>query len=225
MDRKQIEAEHVIPRYLAGQLSAAEDAAFEQFALQNPDIYRDIERILRFREGLAVLQDQKKLDPLLRPRRASSYMRFAAAAVVLLVVCGALVWYRARENPAVVLATTANVFMPKGTPLIGTYVLVRSRDAREEMNLQLPPQRGVIQLRVLPSAINSEGLVASLVRLEHDGRRETVGTLHGLKSAPDLYVTIYVDSVGLAGGDYEISLAPEAPSGGADTDRFVLRVR
>ena len=58
MDRLQIDAEHVIARYLAGQLSAAEENGFEEYAAGHPEIFREIESTLRMKEGLAVLRDR-----------------------------------------------------------------------------------------------------------------------------------------------------------------------
>ena len=228
MDRKQIDSEHVIPRYLAGQLNAAEDAAFEEFAARNPDIYRDVERVLKLKEGLAVLQAQQKLDSLLRVRRSRPYLQLAAAAAVVLIVCGALLWFRLREAPRVILAAATADFVrndAKHLPLIGSYVLIRSRNLHDSADLQLPQPRGVAQLRVLPSSTGGESYAASLMRLTPNGQREVLGSVTGLKVAADLYVTLYVDSVGLSSGDYEISLAPEqTQSSSAERDRFVLRV-
>ena len=47
MDRLQIDAEHVIARYLAGQLSRAEEDGFEDYAASHPEIFREVESTLR----------------------------------------------------------------------------------------------------------------------------------------------------------------------------------
>ncbi len=56
MDRKQIEDEHIVARYLADQLSPAEAEAFEAYYTQHPSMVREIEYALRLKEGLATLR-------------------------------------------------------------------------------------------------------------------------------------------------------------------------
>src|ERR1700722_4712654 len=55
MDTPRIDAEHMVARYLAGQLSAADEVSFDRYAADHPEILRDIESTLRLKEGLAVL--------------------------------------------------------------------------------------------------------------------------------------------------------------------------
>jgi hypothetical protein len=227
-DRGQIEAQLMIPRLLAGQLSAAEESAFDEFAREHPEIYRDVERALRFKEGLAALRDQGKLHSLVRTRSWRSYIHLAAAAVVLLA-CGTLVWTRFREPTPVVLASATADFVrssARTAPLVGSYILARSREATSPIDLELPARRGITQLRLLPSSSTDQHYNARLIRLASTDGRQLIGELHGLAlSRMDLYVTVYIDSSNLPPGDYEVSLEPQsATSVDAHQDRFILRL-
>jgi hypothetical protein len=228
MDRKQIDTENLVPLYLAGRLSAADEAAFESFASQHPEIYQDVERVLRLKEGLAVLRDQRKLDSLLRTRSWRSYIHLAAAAVLLLA-CGTLVWTHLREAPPVVLAAATADFArsPATTaPLVGSYILARTRNATPAIDLELPAHRGIAQLRLLPSNPTDQHYTARLTRLVPGDGHQLVGELIGLvPSSLDLYVTLYLDSSNLTAGDYEVSLDSQpTPSASAQHDRFTLRL-
>ena len=228
MDREQIDAQHIIPRLLAGQLSAAEEAAFEEFAFRHPEIYRDVERVFQFKEGMAVLRDQRKLDSVVRTRSWRSYIHLAAAAVLLLA-CGALVLTRFREAPPVVLAAATADFArsPATTaPLVGSYILARSRNLTPAIDLELPARRGIAQLRLLPSNPTDQHYTARLTRLVPGDGHQLVGELTGLApSSLDLYITFYLDSSNLPSGDYEVSLDPQpAPPASSQHDRFTLRL-
>ncbi len=227
MDREQIDTQHIIPRLLAGQLTAAEEAAFDDFALRCPEIYREVEQAFRFKEGLAVLRDQRELDNLVRSR---SWRPLAAAAAILLLACGALLWthFRAARQPVVLAAAPADfMHSPARTvPLVGTYILARSRNPTGSIDLELPARRGIVQLRLLPSNPGDQRYAAHLTRLPANGRSQLVSELSGLvASSLDLYVTLYIDSSNLPAGDYEISLDPQpAPSVNTPPDRFILRL-
>lgn len=227
MDLEQINTEHLVPRYLAGQLTAADEAAFEAFAAEHPEVYRDVERVLRLKEGLAILQDRKQLAPLVQSRSWRSYLPLAAAAVILLS-CGVLLWTRHRQAPPMILAAaTADFAQPssKSSPLVGSYVLLRSRDASTTAPIELPAQRGIVQLRILPATLGDPPYTARLIRLSPQGPQDSVGETTGLlASRTDLYVTVYVDTTTLTSGEYEIVLAPKTASADNNRDHFKLRI-
>jgi hypothetical protein len=211
MDRAQIDSLHVIPRLLAGQLTAAEEAAFDEFAARNPEIYREVEQALRFKEGLKVLRDQGKLDYLLRSRPRRLRVPVAAAASVLLLACGALLWTRFHAAPPRAPSATITAFVPRGskqTPFLGTYILTHARNATRSVDLELPARRGIVQLRLLPSNPHgSDSLNARLSRVTAEGDTHLIGEAAGLTaSSADLYVNVYIDLSNLPQGDYEIAL-------------------
>ena len=86
MDRHTIDQQHIIARYLAGQLSTAESAAFEAHYTSHPEVVREIERTLRLKEGLAVLRDRGELDALLQQRNYWRPAMGLAAGIAVLVI-------------------------------------------------------------------------------------------------------------------------------------------
>src|SRR5690349_13906761 len=127
MDRHTIDQQHIIARYLAGQLDAVTSAEFEAHYAQHPEVVREIERTLRLREGLAVLEESGELDALLHRR---SYWRPAmglAAGIAVLVV-GVWLWI-GQMSVAPLVGTVTALTDTHGKPLhvANTYVLVRTR--------------------------------------------------------------------------------------------------
>src|SRR5512138_3501948 len=93
MDRKQIEAEHIVARYLADQLSPAQAEEFEAYYTQHPSMVREIEHALRLKEGLATLRDRGQLDALLKARRWRWALPLSIAAAVAGAALGTWTWF------------------------------------------------------------------------------------------------------------------------------------
>jgi hypothetical protein len=69
MDRKKIQDEQIVERYLAGKLALAEEQAFEEAYLADPGLLEEVKLAERLREGLADLPDpQRAALPAQRPR-------------------------------------------------------------------------------------------------------------------------------------------------------------
>jgi len=64
VDRDQIDGEQIIERYLANQLSPTVVQDFEAHYAKHPRVVRDIELVLRLKEGLATLADRGEFDGL-----------------------------------------------------------------------------------------------------------------------------------------------------------------
>jgi hypothetical protein len=110
---------------------------------------------------------------------------------------------------------------------VGSYILARSRNSTQAVDLELSARRGIAKLRLLPSNPDSnQSYTAHLTRLIPGGGRQPLGEVSGLvASSADLYVTLYVDSSSLPDGDYELSLdAQKTPAASAQRDRFTLRL-
>lgn len=52
MDRKYIEANHILERYVSGQLPVDEAEAFEVYCLEHPDVAEELEYVRAMKEGL-----------------------------------------------------------------------------------------------------------------------------------------------------------------------------
>src|ERR1700688_2739021 len=230
MESTQIDARHVIPLYLAGQLPAKERDAFERVLSEQPELRDQIEQILRFKEGLARLHDRGELDALMRAHARRRWLPYAAAASVAIVTLGGLLWSQVSSRAPAFLALSPQGFAIHGhaaPSILGSYVLARERGGAPRTELKAPQVPGAIELRVLPSTLSTD--VHYSVRVSgigDSGNGRIIGRIDAGSVAPDGYLTIYLDSQQLTPGDYEVSLAPSATSAtAANSDRFVIRVR
>lgn len=227
MEPTQADTAQAVPRYLAGQMTAEEAAAFEDAYARDPQLVAEIERVLRMKEGLAVLRDRGELDSLLRrPPQPRWWVGLAAAAAVAAVVVG-VNWYRhgpgeSQQSAVPVLSLAAS----SALPLVHSYTLVRIRAAAPPIDIPASPQPGAIELRILPSSVAPAGGYAVRLTQVQGSARNPIGRADSVTPAADRYVRVYIDQSHLPRGDYEISVAPEAAGlDSTQTDRFALRVR
>ena len=227
MDPTRIDAEQLIPRYLAGQLSTAESRDLEAYWTQHPEIVKELEYTLRLKEGLAILRSRGELEPLLRRRSSPRWLMGAAAALLLLSV-GFWGW---RRPPLHAPAMAASRFELVGgdrdvLPVGGHYVLARDRGAAAAVSVQLPHERNVIELQVLPSDFAAgRPYWIDLARVDASGRRTVLRALDDVPAAEDRYVTVFVDSARLIPGRYELSLGAEPRVPGGGSDQFSLQMK
>lgn len=228
MERSQIDAAHVIPRYLAGQLSTEEASAFEEAYSRDPELVAEIERVLRIKEGLASLRDHDELSSLLRPApRRPSWSGLATAAAVAVLAIG-LSWHelrRSRDSTALATAVLSSSHSSR-LPVLRSYMLAHTREATPALVVPLSARAGVIELRVLPSLPATQApYVVRLTRLE-GSTRKAIAQIDSLAAGSDRYVSIYLDQRQLSAGDYEISLTPaQGTADSQDIERFTLRVK
>jgi hypothetical protein len=226
MDRHTIDNQHIIARYLAGQLDAVDSAAFEAHYAKNPDVVREIERTLRLKEGLAVLEEKGELDALLHRR---TYWRPAmglAAGIAVLVV-GVWLWI-GQMTVAPIVATVAALTDTQGKPLhiASTHMLVRTRGPAQIVEIPLPQQRSAIELQMIPSSRPESGRYRVLLgQLDAANAVAPVAETHATANSADGFVTTYLDSGRLARTRYVIELVPEGAAPGTPSDRFVVEVR
>jgi hypothetical protein len=226
MERQHIDDEHMVARYLAGQLDEAESTAFEARYAQDPAIVKDLERTLRLKEGLAILKERGELESLLRSRPAWQPALALAAGLAVLVI-GVLLWVGRAVTP--IAGTIAALTEHRGSPLrvANTYVLARTRGPAPSMAVALPKEPAAIELRMIPSSRPQDGAFhIVLSQLDAANVAAPVGDTRAAASSEDGFVTAYIDSASLSLGRYLIELQPEHPAApGTPTDRFILDVR
>jgi hypothetical protein len=228
MERQRIDDEHIVARYLAGQLSEADATEFEAHYAQDPAVVRDIERTLRLKEGLAILSERGQLDALLRTRRPMWQPALALAAGLAVLVVGVLLWAGGTTLRPIGSTLTA-LAKHEGSPLrvANTYVLARTRSASTDIPIALPRDASAIELRMIPSARpKSGGFRIVLSQIDAANATAPLGDTNAVASSDDGFVTVYLDSTKLVRGRYVIELQPEHPEGpGTPADRFILDVR
>jgi hypothetical protein len=227
MDRKQIEEEHIVARYLADQLSPAEAEAFEAYYTQHPSMVREIEYTLRLKEGLATLRDRQQLDGLMKARRWRWALPLSIAAAIAGTALGTWTWYGSSGAP--VAAGSIEELFHNGQatlPLGGKYMLVRVRSSQSApLAIALPQEHSALELQVLPAG----GATAAPYRLvlqqqRADGKPKPVAEVAGLVPGPDGLVAAWLDSERIERGQYTVELASEAGDSAAPAERFVIEL-
>jgi len=226
MDRQRIENEHIVARYLAGDLNAADAAAFEDYFTRHPEVVDDIESTLRLREGLAVLQERGELERLMRaPSRWT--LTAATAAALAVLALGGWLWVNRTTSPPVIASAVWNLTGENGGPpaVASTHILARMRGAGP---VELPlPERGALELRMMPSTRMPEARFrVMLARWGEANQKTPIGQTQALPDPQDGLVTAYVDAARLQAGVYEIELLPETiDEERTAADRFVIRLQ
>lgn len=228
MDRQTLENQHLVARYVAGQLDEAESAAFEAHYAQDADTVHDIERMLRFKEGLAVLQDRGELDALVRGR---NYWRpgLGIAAGIAALAIGAWVWMGQAHTVSPIVSTIAALNEGHAQPLrvASTHMLVRTRSMSSVIRVPLPAEPSAIELRIFPSSRPANGDFRVLLgQLDAANAVAPVAETRAVASTADGFVTAWLDSAKLSRGRYAIDLVPAAGAAPEEPlDRFIIDVR
>ena len=227
MDRKQIEDEHIVARYLADQLTPAEALAFEAYYTEHPSMVREIEQTLRLKEGLATLRDRQQLDGLMRAKRWRWAMPLSIAAGLTVLIVGAWTWRGSVGGIPVAhslddLVAEANAPLPLG----GKYLLVRVRGVDAALEIPLPRERSALELQMLPTAGSAGAPYRFEISKLGDGTNsQRVGGTGGLSPGADGLVTAVLDSARLQPGRYSVELTPAQADATAPADRFVIELR
>lgn len=228
MDRKQIEDEHIVARYLADQLSPGEAEAFEAYYTQHPSMVREIEYTLRLKEGLATLRDRQQLDGLMKARRVRWALPLSVAAAIAGAALGTWTWYGSTVAPPIAAGTLEALLENGGAtlPMGGKYMLVRVRSAETApLAIPLPAQASALELQVLPAG----GATAAPYRLVLQKQRanekpKPVAEVAGLVPGPDGLVAAWLDSERIERGQYTVELTSERGESAAPAERFLIEL-
>jgi hypothetical protein len=230
MDRQRIEDDNVVERYLAGQLDERQAREFEAHYAQDPETVRAIERVLRLKEGLAVLRERGELDALLRERSFAAYWKpaLALAAGIAVLMVGVWLWI-GYSTMSPIAATLAELTDSRGQPIhtSSTHVLVKMRGPATILDIPLPAERSAIELRMIPSARPSNGafrVELDKVDPKQNNRVVPLGETRARAGAEDGVVVAYLDSAKLTPGEIRVQLSP-AESGAGSADVFIIHLR
>lgn len=219
----------VASRYLAGQLSAAEQEAYEQHFIENPDVVQELEATARMKVGLANLRDTGQIESVLRdaPRQVRRNSLLALAASVAIAALGIVLWRgTAQVGEAILFTSSSRLTDRAGQPLAlgGQYALLRTRASDHDAVVQLPSEPSAIELRVRPESQASE-FRATLAAIRADGSVTQVAAVDGLRAETDRFVRLYVDSSQLSPGPYLLVLsATKHEPGDVATSSFRIKV-
>jgi hypothetical protein len=219
-------------RYLADQLTEAERIAYEARLVEDPEMVAELEATARLKIGLHRLRRTGELAELLHEGpRFSRSVSIALAASVAAAVIGIAIWRPALESRQTALLASSVGALKDQTghtlPLRATQSMFRARAEAYDATIVLPPTRGAIEIRVLPSkVVESARYEASLSRIRDDDTGQHVTALENLQpSADDGFVSVYADTASLTPGRYRLVLTRQAAGKAAvETDAFVIKV-
>jgi hypothetical protein len=214
---ERVEIEAFTRRYFAGQLSEVEANELESRMLENPDIAREADLTRRMRAGLGELQRSGRLEPLMRSEPPSRLrVQFAAAAAVMVVVVGSLVYFTRPTPSTTILATSIEALRP-GVSVSGTYLVAKLRSGDASITIPLPRPPEAVRLNILPAMPTSTGRYR--VELQQAGASagsEPLAAVAGVVGDQGL-VSVLIDTSHLKPGRYVLTLTPSgkqtAPTG------------
>ncbi|MEP7245138.1 MAG: hypothetical protein ABI885_15880 [Gammaproteobacteria bacterium] len=220
----------VANRYLTGQLSDAERAAFEAELGSNPAALAELEATARLKVGLAKLRERGDLTRELQ--RAPSYrlsMVLALAATLTAVVIGVSLWRGdfARSGAPLLAATATSFVDAQGSalPIAETVALFRKRVDAFDAVVEQPATRQTVEFRVLPqSPEESAQYRVSLARMQEDGSLDPETSAKQLHIDAEGFVTVFADASRLEPGRYRLAVSKDHGAGSSAPDYFVIRV-
>jgi hypothetical protein len=219
MDRKYIDDNHVVARYLADQLPDGEREAFEAYYLEHPEIVREMEATARFKDALATLRDHGELSQLMQSRPPlQTGMWLAAAAVIAVVAIGATYLIRTTSPRPSMVAQVESLNLP-----VGITVRVERTRGAADVEFPLPAAGTAVALQIASEFEARPSTYRVLLARELDNELRPVTELDHL-SANDGIVSVYIDRSVLEPGVYQLSLQG-ADGTDATTKRSVFRIR
>jgi hypothetical protein len=224
MDRARIDAEHLIARYLADQLSEEQRAEFEARMHSDPELVREVDATARFKFALRDLEVRGELEKLPRRRLPITQPAWlAAAASIVVLLAAALVWIsRGPPEPQMIAASLAELAAPGAAlPRLARSVAVIHTRSAVDAQIELPPQDEVLELVL---EVNQSAEVYDVVLRRPAGEGSAVvGAARNVPRSPTGHVSIFLRPASLPPARYELSVG--ATSGtAAPQEVFVLEL-
>lgn len=194
--------------YVRGRLADDERRTFEDRLARDPELVREFEQILRLREGLERLKEQRyfaRNAPRAARRLASWVPALAAAAIAALAI---ILWVQPRlGSPGVLRAS-----LESGGATVSAHFTFVSMRGNSSYDLDRPPA-GLIEFRASPAGHAAGGRYRlTLERLGQGGAPEPLGTLTDLAPDKDGYVHGYAAASRLTPGRYSLRVEPMDPA-------------
>ena len=192
--------------YVAGKLSGEENARFEEAMIERPALAADVNVRRRIKSGLALLEERNELAPLLASAPRPQYLRYAAAAAVLVLVAGFWsTWRGVPVQPMQALISSSEMGARKAA--VG-FMLARTRSSQENSH-EVERNGGPVPIQIL---VDDPAAVPFTVRLlrRGDSTDATVLNQSSIPNTTDGFAEIYLDPRELESGSYELSLTSKA---------------
>jgi hypothetical protein len=229
MDRKHIDDNHIVARYLADQLSDTEREAFEAYYLAHPDVVQEMEVAARFKVGLAQLKESGELRQLLQPQPRFRQQHHLAMAAGIAAIAAGLLWFNNRpSSPEPLLVASATALVDgsgRPLPIFATYAILRTRSSSYDADIELPQTAQAIALRVLPEVDSVPPRYRlSLSKIADDDSLREVAAIGGVAPDTDGFVPVYFNSANLTRGRYQLVLSGDVGTS-AENEPSSFRIR
>jgi hypothetical protein len=185
--------QQLIEKYVAGRMSEAEAAAFEDYCVSNPEFARQVEIEQRLKGGLAQVA-RGSTSEFVRAEPAN-YWKYAAAASVIVLLGAALFAWRMPTRPEQILTAAL--------PGAAASASMRLALVRGSANMPRLPS-GAVRVEIV-GLFDPESLYS--IALDHFGPNhsiDTVDALAGQKPASPVTLEIVIDSRQLESGTYSL---------------------
>ena len=118
IDRKDIDDNRIVARYLADQLSDHERESFEAYYREHPDVVLELEATAKLKAGLKQLRESGELDGLIKPPWRFGVRTVALAASLLFAgICIAWWFVAQRASAPMLTAAMSTLADQSGSPL------------------------------------------------------------------------------------------------------------
>ena len=210
----------IVERYVAGTLSEEEKARFEEAMIERPELAADVSVRRRIKIGLSELEKNNELEALLKPdARRPAYLRYAAAAAVLVVVAAGLMTFWSREQPAPLqaLLTSSEV---ASKPIVASFILATTRST-DVLAFEVQRDGGPVRLQILVDDATAAPFDVQLLGGDDQPPRLKFKE-STISQTQDGYAVVYLDPHVLDSGSYTLSL--KSKSGAEQQFPFALIV-
>jgi len=203
-------------RYLAGQLTEAERAAFEAELESNRVTLRELEATARFKVGLERLRETGELDAMLRPTSTLRQIFVGIAATVALgvIALSFLLGYfkQSHSSQPILAALPAALVGAQGRalPVAAPIAVFKKRQDSYDAVITLPASPQAIQIRVLPQIGSGAARYrVSLAHLRADRSLDAPASVQHLSPDSDGFVTVFAAASRLIPGEYRLAVSAE----------------
>ena len=198
-------------RYVAGHMDEAEEQRFEEAMLENPPLAAEVDARQRIKAGLQRLDESGQLAPLLaQPATPSRFLRYAAAAAVLLVLGAGITYWTGKTAPHHLMAGSVQALVgpgPSARNVAATYLLASTRARPEETTVTPPAGGGLVRIQVVPDSGAERAYTATLARVVGNAEKVLTDHVTVQGAAGASLIDVYLDPASLEPGDYRLRLS------------------
>jgi len=193
--------QHLIEKYVSGNMGEAEAEAFEVACLEDPELARQVEFEQRLKAGLAQVA-RGSTSEFVRAESGTHWRLAAAASIVLFLVAGVYLWQHLPGTHPQVLAAVVSDAERNGSSM--RLALVRGAEHMP----QLPG--GKVRVEIVGLFDPGYHYSVMLDRLPESKPAVNVATLYGQHPTSPVTLEVMIDGDQLEAGTYSLDVRKQA---------------